>query len=151
MKIAIGADHRGYRLIKKIREYLESNSFVVFDYGTDSADPVDYPLIAFQVAMAVKKKKARFGIVSCFSGQGMAITANKVKGIRAAICTDKEGAYYARAHNDANILVLPARSIKNKNQWRPILETFFTTEFEGGRHRRRLNIIKNYEKRKSFK
>ena len=81
----------------------------------------------------------------------MAITANKLPGIRAAICTDKELAYYARAHNDANILVLPARSIRQKRQWRPIIETFLNTKFEGGRHKRRLDIIKNYEKKQIVK
>ncbi len=146
MKVGIGADHRGFNLKSKIKEYLSSNSHPVLDFGTFNKEPVDYPEIALKVANAVAKKRAKFGIIICFSGQGMAITANKVKNIRAAICTDKELAYYARAHNDANILVLPARSIKRKNQWQPIIETFFKTKFEGGRHQRRLNIIKKYEK-----
>uniref|UniRef100_A0A7C6EHN1 Ribose 5-phosphate isomerase B n=1 Tax=candidate division WOR-3 bacterium TaxID=2052148 RepID=A0A7C6EHN1_UNCW3 len=145
MKIGIGADHRGFKLKTRLKDYLLRNGNKVIDFGPDSEEPVDYPRIAIKVAKAVVGKKIKFGILSCFSGQGMAITANKVKGIRAAICTDKELAYYARAHNDANILVLPARSIKRKNQWKPIIETFFNTKFEGGRHQRRLNIIKYYE------
>ncbi len=145
MRIGLGADHRGYRLKSKIRNYLENNGINVLDYGTHSEEPVDYPKIAIKVAKAVAKKKLKFGIIICFSGQGMAITANKVPGIRAAICTDKEIAYYARAHNNANILVLPARTIKYKKQWQPIIKTFFNTKFEGGRHERRLNIIKKYE------
>lgn len=146
MKIGIGADHRGFRLNSKIKEYLKNNSYKVIDFGTFSEKPVDYPEIALKVANAVAKKRIKFGIIICFSGQGMAITANKVKNIRAAICTDKELAYYARAHNDANVLVLPARTIRYKRQWQPIIETFFKTKFEGGRHERRLNIIKKYEK-----
>ncbi|MGB9721603.1 MAG: ribose 5-phosphate isomerase B [bacterium] len=151
MKVGIGADHRGYKLKNKIKDYLQKNKFNVKDYGTHSEEPTDYPKIALKVAHAIVKNEIKFGIIICFSGQGMAITANKVSGIRAAICTDKELAYYARAHNDANILVLPARSIKLKKQWRPIVETFFNTKFEGGRHRRRLNIIKNYEKKEMVK
>ncbi len=146
MKIGIGADHRGFNLKSRIKEYLSSNSHRVLDFGTFNKEPVDYPEIALKVANAVAKKRAKFGIIICFSGQGMAITANKVKNIRAAICTDKELAYYARAHNDANVLVLPARTIRYKRQWQPIIETFFKTKFEGGRHERRLNIIKKYEK-----
>lgn len=151
MKIGIGADHRGFKLKSKLKEYLLLNGNKVIDFGPDSEEPVDYPKIALKVARAVVKKKIKFGILSCFSGQGMAISANKVKGIRAAICTDKELAYYARAHNDANILVLPARSIIRKKQWAPIIETFFSTEFKGGRHRRRINIIKRYERQQLVK
>jgi len=146
MKIGIGADHRGFNLKSKIKEFLINNSKRVIDFGTYSDEPADYPEIALKVAHAVAKKKIKFGIIICFSGQGMAITANKVKGIRAAICIDKEIAYYARAHNDANILVLPARNITYRRQWFPIIKTFFNTKFEGGRHRRRLNIIRKYEK-----
>lgn len=151
MKIGIGADHRGFKLKSKLKEYLLLNGKKVIDFGPDSEEPLDYPKIALKVAQAVVKKKIKFGILSCFSGQGMAISANKVKGIRAAICTDKELAYYARAHNDANILVLPARSIIRKKQWAPIIETFLSTEFKGGRHRRRINIIKRYERQQLVK
>ncbi|MEO0137503.1 MAG: ribose 5-phosphate isomerase B [candidate division WOR-3 bacterium] len=146
MKIGVGADHRGVRLKSKIKDFLIAQNHRVIDYGTNSVEPVDYPTIALNVARAVAKKRIKYGIIICFSGQGMAITANKVPGIRAAICTDRELAYYARAHNDANILVLPARTIKYKRQWQPIIETFFNTKFEGGRHERRLNLIKEYEK-----
>ncbi len=146
MKIGIGADHRGFRLKSRIKEFLIEHSHRVVDFGTFSDEPADYPEIALRVAHAVARKRIRFGIIICFSGQGMAIAANKVKNVRAAICIDKEIAYYARAHNDANILVLPARSITHKSQWQPIIETFFNTRFEGGRHRRRLAIIKKYEK-----
>lgn len=148
MKLGVGADHRGYKLKSMIKKYLIENKYQVFDYGTDSKKPADYPEIALRVARDVVKKKIKYGIIICFSGQGMAITANKVAGIRAAICTDKELTYYARAHNDANVLVLPARTIKHKKQWKPIIETFFNTQFEGGRHKRRLGIIKQYESTK---
>ncbi len=145
MKLGIGADHRGVNLKLKIGEFLKRKGHKVLDFGANTPNPVDYPLIALRVANAVKGKRIKYGVISCLTGQGMAIAANKVKGIRAAICTDKELAYYARAHNDANILVLPARTIKSKRQWRPIIETFLETKFEGGRHRRRLKIIKDYE------
>lgn len=151
MRIGVGADHRGFKLKSMIKKYLIENKYRVFDYGTDSEEPADYPEIALRVARDVVKKKIRYGIIICLSGQGMAITANKVPGIRAAICTDKELAYYARSHNNANILVLPARTIKYKRQWRPIINTFFSTPFEGGRHQRRLNIIKKYEKHRWLK
>ncbi len=146
MTIGIGADHRGYKLKSKIKDYLMKNGYNVIDYGADSEEPVDYPEIALKVAHNVTKKRIKFGIIICLSGQGMAITANKVKNIRAAICTDKELAYYARAHNNANILVMPARTIKQRKQWQPIVETFFNTKFEGGRHQRRLNMITKYER-----
>ncbi|MEO0185785.1 MAG: ribose 5-phosphate isomerase B [candidate division WOR-3 bacterium] len=145
MKIGIGADHRGYKLKNRIKDFLQRNKLKVVDYGTYSEKPADYPKIALKVAHAVAKNRIKYGIIICFSGQGMAITANKVKNIRAAICTDKELAYYARAHNNANILVMPARTIKQKRQWQPIINTFFSTAFEGGRHQRRLDIIQRYE------
>jgi ribose 5-phosphate isomerase B len=148
MKIGIGADHRGYKLKQHISSYLKARHHNVFDFGTNSTRPADYPVIALKIARQVAKGKLGLGIVSCYSGQGMAIAANKVRGIRAAICTDRELARLARAHNDANILVLPAGNPGAAKKWRSIINSFLATSFDGGRHQRRLNIIRRYEKRR---
>lgn len=146
MKIGIGADHRGIGLKNKIIKYLKSLGHNIIDYGADDEAPVDYPMIAFTLARDVAQKKARFGILMCYTGQGMAMTANKVSGIRAAICTDPRIAALTRAHNDANILVLPAGFVKFDKKIRSTIKTFLDTEFEGGRHLRRVKIIKKYER-----
>ena len=144
MKIGVGADHRGVRLKSLIIAYLKKKGHTVSDYGTDSERPADYPEIALRLAHDIAKKKIRFGILSCYTGQGMAMTANKVKRIRAAICTTPEIARLSRAHNNANILVIPGYLEFNLNT-KKIIRTFFHTRFEGGRHLRRINIIKRYE------
>lgn len=144
MKIGIGADHRGYKLKYSLSGVLKGRGVKVVDYGTNSENSVDYPLIAFALARDVVKKRIKYGILICYSGQGMAISANKVKGIRAAICTDVKTAELSRAHNNANILVLPARLV-NTGKSRVIINKFLNTEFEGGRHQRRLKEIKRYE------
>jgi ribose 5-phosphate isomerase B len=146
MKIGIGADHRGVVLKNKIIKFLEKKGYQVVDYGAASEKPVDYPDIGLRLALDVAGKKVRFGILMCYTGQGMAMTANKVKGIRAAICTMPEIAALTRAHNDANILVLPAGFINYSKKTRSIITTFLETKFEAGRHLRRINIIKRYER-----
>lgn len=145
MTIGIGADHRGYRLKSRVISSLSKKGYAVVDYGTDSESSVDYPRYAFEVAHDIITKKLRFGILLCYTGQGMAIAANKVKGIRAAICNDPAIAKVARAHNNANVLVVPAGFVKPGTKLQSIIETFLTTKFEGGRHLRRLNVIKKYE------
>ncbi len=144
MKIGVGADHRGLQLKLSIINFLKKKGHNASDYGTNSAETVDYPKIALQLAQDIGKKRIQFGILSCYTGQGMAMTANKVKGIRAAICTTPEIARLARAHNNANILVIPGYLKFNKNTQK-IIEIFLNTKFEGGRHLRRINIIKRYE------
>jgi len=144
MKIGVGADHRGVRMKSLIMAYLKEKGHKASDYGTNSERPANYPEIALRLAHDIVKKKIRFGILSCYTGQGMAMTANKVKRIRAAICTTPEIARLARAHNNANILVIPGYLEFNRNT-KKIIETFFHTKFEGGRHLRRINIIKRYE------
>ena len=144
MKIGVGADHRGIWLKTQLIAYLKTNGHTVSDYGTDSDTLVDYPEIALHLAHDIVKKKIRFGILSCYTGQGMAMTANKVKGIRAAISTTPEVARLARAHNNANILVIPGYLEFNQDAIE-MIETFLHTKFEGGRHLRRINIIKKYE------
>ncbi len=117
----------------------------VVDYGTNSGASVDYPGFALKVAAAVARKKAKYGILMCYTGQGMAMAANKVKGIRAAICTTPRNAMLTRAHNNANVLVLPGTMKFSKNV-QNIIGVFLTTKFEGGRHQRRLKIMEQYEK-----
>jgi ribose 5-phosphate isomerase B len=150
MIIGIGADHRGYLLKSFIIDYLRKR-YTVKDYGTDSDASVDYPHFALNVARDVANKKLRFGILLCYSGQGMVMTANKVRGVRAAVCIDPTIARLSRAHNNANILVLPAGFMKPGRKVRAIIDTFLKTPFEGGRHLRRLNIIKNYENQRHKK
>ncbi len=145
MTIAIGSDHRGIKLKKKIIAFLKKKSIHVQDEGAFTADSSDYPTYALKVAMKVKNKKARFGILICYSGQGMAIAANKVTGVRAAVTWEPEISRLARAHNDANIMVLPAGFIREEKQWRISIQRFLDTKFEGDRHQRRLDIIKEYE------
>jgi ribose 5-phosphate isomerase B len=145
MKIGIGADHRGIELKSAIKKYLEKKAYRVLDYGTHSAESVDYPDIAFELAGDVASGKLRFGILLCYTGQGMVMAANKVPGIRAAVGTSKKIAEYARAHNNANVLVLPAGFIGSRGSTRQIIKAFLTTPFQGGRHLRRINKIKKYE------
>lgn len=145
MKIGVGADHRGYKLKSIVIKLLSKKGYSVVDYGTDSEASTDYPHYAIQVARDVAAKKLRFGILLCFSGQGMAIAANKVKGIRAAVCNDPAIAKVARAHNNANVLVISAGFVKPGKKLHSIIDVFLSTKFEGGRHLRRLNLIKTYE------
>jgi ribose 5-phosphate isomerase B len=145
MKIAIGADHRGYRTKSRIVDYLRDQGYEVLDYGAMSENSVDYPDVAIAVAEKVARRGARYGILLCLSGQGMVMTANKVRGIRAAFCVNEEYARFARAHNDANVLVMPAGFLKFGKKMKGIIETFLKTKFEGGRHLRRVKKIKRYE------
>ena len=146
MKIGIGSDHRGVVLKTKIIKLLHGSGYKVIDCGTVSETAVDYPMIGLRLAHDVANKKVRFGILLCYTGQGMAMTANKVAGVRAAICTTPQIAQLTRAHNDANILVLPAGFIGFGKKTRAIIKVFLNTKFEGGRHLRRVRIIKKYER-----
>lgn len=139
-KVAIGADHAGFEYKTSIKQFLESKGFQVNDLGTYSADSVDYPDFAHPVAQAVEKKDADWGILICGSGNGVAITANKHQGIRAALCWSVELAQLARQHNDANIICLPARFVALQEALL-MVETFANTEFEGGRHSNRVAKI----------
>ena len=146
MKVYIGADHRGYDFKKKIAGLLESQGHDVIDMGSyDSKDSCDYPKIASKVANEVAKKKNGRGVLVCMSGIGQAMAANKVPGAYAALCHNVESAALSRQHNNANILVLGSKFVKAKDLPK-ILETWFTTEFEGGRHKRRVDQIKKMEK-----
>jgi ribose 5-phosphate isomerase B len=136
-KIAIGGDHAGFEFKQLIIEHLTALGFDVKDFGTYSSDSTDYPDYAHPVSLAVKKGEFEKGILICGSGNGVAMTANKHDGIRAAICWNTELSKLARQHNDANILCLPARFI-SIHLGRNIVDEFINTSFDGGRHQRRI-------------
>lgn len=137
--IAIGCDHAGYELKEIIKKYLEVKGYSIDDCGTYSEDSTDYPDYAHQVAEKVDGKSI-LGILICGSGNGISMTANKHSHIRCALCWNEEIASLARLHNNANILALPSRYIDSDTALN-IVEKFFSTEFEGGRHERRVNKI----------
>ena len=140
MKISIGNDHAGPDYKKAIVEMLQSKGHEITNHGTDVFDSVDYPDFGHPVATDVENKNADFGILICGSGNGIAMTANKHQGIRAALCWTKEIAALARQHNDANIISIPAR-FTSIPQAVEMVETFLATNFEGGRHENRVNKI----------
>jgi len=139
-KIALGADHAGFEYKEKLKTWLEKNGFTVKDFGTYSPESADYPDFAHPVAEAVEKKEFGMGLLICGSGNGVAITANKHAGIRAAICWNEELAALARQHNNANVLCLPARYV-SLDDAEKILDRFLHSSFEGGRHARRVDKI----------
>ncbi|WP_310558503.1 ribose 5-phosphate isomerase B [Flavobacterium sp.] len=140
MKISIGNDHAGPEYKKAIVQYLESKGHEVTNYGTDSDASVDYPDFGHPVATDVSDGNADYGIVICGSGNGIAMTVNKHPKVRAGLCWTKEIAYLTRLHNNANVLSIPAR-YTSIQQAVEIVETFLTTEFEGGRHQTRVDKI----------
>jgi ribose 5-phosphate isomerase B len=139
-KIAIGSDHAGFDLKQEIIQYLKNHKHSVIDKGTYSEERADYPDYAHAVAHSVLNKEAELGILMCGSGNGIAIAANRHKGIRAAIAWQPELASLARQHNAANVLVLPARFISKEEAFKCV-EAFLSAEFEGGRHQQRIEKI----------
>jgi ribose 5-phosphate isomerase B len=139
-QFAIGSDHAGFALKEYIKEHLNKNGCIFHDFGSYSEEPMDYPDTAHPLAKAVQSGEYKYGILICGSGNGVAIVANKYTGIRAAICWNDEITRLARRHNDANIIVLPARFISLEDAVRFVL-LFLNTEFEGGRHERRVEKI----------
>ena len=144
MKIAIGSDHAGFNYKEMIKKHLQEKGFEVIDKGTFSKERTDYPIYAEKVAKAVASGEADRGILICGTGIGMSITANKIKGIRAALCQNDFMAKMARKHNDANILCLGERVIGTDHAL-SIVDTFFSTDFEGGRHEKRISLITEIE------
>ena len=140
MKISIGNDHAGPDYKREILLYLEEKMHTVINHGTDTFDSVDYPDFGHEVAYDVQMKNADLGIVICGSGNGIAMTANKHQGVRAALCWTKEIAELARQHNDANVISIPAR-YTSIQQAVDMVDTFLNTKFEGGRHANRVNKI----------
>lgn len=143
--IALGSDHGGYKLKEEIKKYLDEIDIEYKDFGTDSEDRCDYPIYAEEVAKAVQKKECEKGILICGTGFGVSIVANKFKGIRCASCWNEEVAKLLKGHNNANIIALPGRFI-NISQAIVILRAWIATEFMGGRHSERLQMIENIEK-----
>ena len=139
-KIAIGGDHAGYEYKSALIDSLKEWGYQPVNFGADTADSVDYPDFAHPVASAVENKEADFGVLICGSANGVAITANKHAAIRAAICWEKEIASLARLHNNANVVCIPARFIE-LGLAKEIVKEFLETEFEGGRHARRVDKI----------
>lgn len=145
MKVAIGSDHAGYALKEDIKKVLEGRDNTVVDVGTDTENSVDYPDFGIEVARLVSEGKAEKGILICGTGIGMSVTANKVKGIRAALVFDLYTAVQSRKHLDANILVLGGR-ITGKGLAEEIVRAWLDTPFEGGRHQKRIDKISDWEK-----
>ncbi|MDD5748580.1 MAG: ribose 5-phosphate isomerase B [Actinomycetota bacterium] len=149
--IAIGSDHAGFDLKERLKQEIEKMGYRVIDFGTDSSSSCDYPDFARPVAEAVRKGKAEKGVLVCGTGVGMSIVANKIPGVRAALCNDITCAKYARAHNDANVITMGGRLLK-EDEALSILRMFLDTEFEGDarsggeRHRRRLAKVDELEK-----
>ena len=138
--IAIGSDHAGFDYKEELISFLEGKGLRFKDFGTHSKDSVDYPDFAHPVASAVESGEAAFGILLCGTANGVAITANKHKGIRAAICWGEEITKLVRQHNDANVLCIPSRFVREGDAER-MLQVFLTTAFEGGRHKNRVEKI----------
>ncbi len=139
-RIAIGSDHAGFEFKQYLKGLLLADDYPVHDYGTTSADSVDYPDYVHPLSIAVEKKVEDIGILICGSANGVAITANKHQGVRAAIVWEENIAELARLHNDANVICLPARFI-SKEQAYSFVKAFLNTEFEGGRHALRVKKI----------
>jgi ribose 5-phosphate isomerase B len=144
-KIAVGADHAGFELKEKVKLLLGDLGYEVVDFGTNSTDSVDYPLIAKAVGTSVAQKTPPRGILICGTGIGMSIAANKIKGIIAAHCVDAETAKLARLHNNSNVLTIGGRTT-SPDIAGEIVKTWLNTGFEGGRHQRRIQEIRDLER-----
>lgn len=144
MKIAIGNDHTAVELKNHIKEFLENKGYDVTDFGTSSEELTDYPIYGYKVACSVANKEFDFGILICGTGIGISLAANKVKGIRAAVCSEPYSARLTRAHNNANIIAFGARVV-GPSMAEMIVEEFLTTEYEGGRHQKRIDMISAIE------
>ena len=139
-KIALGCDHAGYSTKEYIKTFLEESGNKVWDFGTHSEESVDYPDFVHPLAKSVNEGDYDFGILFCGSGNGVNIVANKYQGVRSELCWNEEIATLARMHNNANVCAVPARFV-DLNEAKLIVKTFLNTEFEGGRHSRRVNKI----------
>jgi ribose 5-phosphate isomerase B len=140
IKIAVGSDHAGFNIKQQIKDYLQKEGYTLKDFGAYSDDPSDYPDFAHPVASAVENGEFTYGIVVCGSGNGVNMVVNKHQGIRSALCWNKDIAHIVRLHNNANICALPGRYI-DENEAKEIVDEFLKTEFEAGRHQRRVNKI----------
>ena len=139
-KICIASDHAGFNLKEDIKDYLVDRDISIIDLGPEKLESVDYPDYAKKVANRIRTKKSDVGILVCGSGTGMAISANKTKGVRAAVCYNKSSTSLSRQHNNANIIAIGSRLTKKRDAMK-FLNTFLNTKFEGGRHQRRVKKI----------
>ena len=144
MRVVLGSDHGGYETKLVAIEYLKENNIDFVDLGCYSKDSVDYSEYGIKVAEMVRDNIDTVGIVVCTTGIGISIAANKVKGIRAVLCFNEKVAMMTRLHNNSNVLALPGAYL-DKEETKKIVHNFLTTEFEGGRHTRRVDIISNYD------
>jgi ribose 5-phosphate isomerase B len=144
MKIALGCDHRGHGAMERVKGMLQSRGYELVEYGAGNSASFDYPDAAYPTARAVRDGQADRGILFCGSGIGMSIVANKVQGVRAALCHDELTAEMARRHNDANVLCLPADLVGDELM-RRIVDVWLKAQFDGGRHERRLTKISEVE------
>ncbi len=142
MNVKIGCDHAGFTIKEYLKNYLKNKNIPLEDFGTFSYESVDYPDFSHKVAQSVSENNSNLGILICGSGNGICMTANKHKNIRAALCWNDEIAKMARAHNNANILCLPGRYL-NIMETEKIVDVFLNTKFEGGRHENRIKKIEN--------
>ena len=140
MKIAIGNDHTAVEMKNHIKKYLEDKGYEMVDYGTNSSDSCDYPVYGKKVADAIKNGECELGILICGTGIGISLAANKVKGIRAAVCSEGYSARLTRQHNNANIIAFGARVVDEKTA-ENIVDEFLNAEYEGGRHQKRVDMI----------
>jgi len=147
MKIVVGSDHRGFETKQQVKAIITQMGHECIDVGTTDSNPVDYPDFAYSAAMAVSERRADRAILACATGIGMSIAANKIKGIRAAICHDELNARISRDHNDANVLCISGDQV-GEVLLRKIVEVWLSTEFAGGRHQRRVNKIAAIEEGK---
>lgn len=139
-KIGLAADHAGFRLKEYLKDKLESEGYELIDFGCYSAESCDYPEFAHPMAEALSENKVDIAFSMCGSGNGINMVVNKHKGIRSALCWNKEIAQLARAHNDANVCAIPARYISQITAWQ-LCKIFLSTDFDGGRHKRRIDKI----------
>ena len=149
MKISLGADHGAYELKEAVKKHLDEKGIEYIDFGCFSKESVDYPKYAFVAANAVAKGECDFGILCCTTGIGVSMTANKIKGIRAAVCTNEMLAEMTRKHNDANVICLGQKVVSEELALR-MIDIFLSTGFDGGRHSRRLDLITDIENGKEL-
>ncbi len=140
MRISIGSDHGGFLLKEQVRDYLIQEGYSVIDVGCNSLDSTDYPIYAHNVSSMVEKNEVDFGVLICTSGVGMSMCANKHKGVRAALISNEHDSIYSRLHNNANVICMGAKHVSFEDA-KKYVNNFLKTEFEGGRHVRRVDMI----------
>lgn len=144
MKLALAADHGAFELKELIKKHLDEKGIAYHDFGCYSKESVDYPRYAYYAASAVAEKEYDFGIICCTTGLGVSMAANKVKGIRAAVCTNEMLAEMTRRHNNANVICM-GQNVVSAELANQMIDIFISTEFEGGRHERRVNLLTDIE------